>query len=262
MSATLFIAALAVAAPAHTAAPVKFDVKAGTKLTYKSVSTTAFDGMGQTFNTTVKQTTSHESEGSTEGWTRMKVTVLEHAVESDMPFGEVPDPTGLATSVLVSGARRQKEFKVVSNGKMSTDQIDILAKSAKTEMEVGFEGLSLPEGELATGTTWELEHNPTGAGMAGMPTTTVGKIKTSYKVIEIKDGSAVVEAKSVGSFQLTIESPQGTFSMDCKLDETRTYTVRTADGVVTKTAVTSVQAMSSEFGDFSTKTTATTELQK
>jgi hypothetical protein len=242
--------------------PVKFAPAPGTKLTYKSTSTTGFEGMGQTFTTKVAQTSTLESEALVEGWTRVKSTVVEHKVDSDMPFGETPDPTGLSTSVLVSSGRKQKDFKVVANGKLTTQQVDVLMASAKTEVESGFEGLVLPEGDLKVGQTWSHEHAPSGAGLAGMPTTTKGKLKTTYTVVESGANGIVIEAKTAGTYDLTIETPEGAFTMGCKTDETRKYTVRGADGIIAKAETTSSTTMTSDFGEFSTKTTSVTELQK
>ncbi len=262
MSAILLFAAVVVGQPTHTPAPIKFEVKTGTKLTYKASSTTAFEGMGQVFNTTSKQTQTLEVESVTDGWTRVKTTIDEFSIQTDMPFGESPDPTGLSTSVLVSPTRKQKEWKVVANGKMSTSQVDVLTTGSKTDMESGFEGLVLPEGDSAVGTTWVIEHSPAGVGMAGMPTTTTGKVKTTYKVLDIKDGNAIIEGKTAGNFKMSIETPDGAFALDVKLDETRKFTVRVADGVISKIEASSSQTLGSDFGEFTSKTTSTTELAK
>jgi hypothetical protein len=218
--------------------------------------------MGQTLYTKIKTQQTLEAEGVVDGWTLVKTSVLEQKVESDMPFGETPDPTGLTTSVLVSPTRRQKDFKVVSSGKMTSDQIAILTSSSKKDMEAPFEGLLLPEGDAASGAAWILEHSPVGAGMAGMPTTTNGKLKTTYKVLEVKDGNAVIEAKTAGSYDMNIETPEGSFALKVTTNETKTFTVRTADGVIVKAATTSISTMTSDFGEFGTKTNSTIELQK
>lgn len=259
MSAILLIAALAISQPA---APVKYSPAQGTKLTYTTSSVTAFDGMGQTFNTTVKQKHTTSAEATVEGWIRVKTTIDEFSVQSDMPFGEAPDPTGLATSVLVSPGRKQKDWKVEAPGKMTTGQVDILKGAAKFDTESGFEGLTLPEGDLAVGTTWTYEHAPAGIGMAGMPTTTTGKVKTTFTVKEVKDGVATVEAVTGGAFKMTIETEQGAFDLDVKLDENRKYSVRAADGVVTRVESNSNQTMTTEFGEFKTNTKSTIELAK
>ena len=262
MSATLFLAALVVAQPLHVWEPVKFAPAQGTKLNYASTSNTSFEGMGQTFSTKVTQSSSHEATGLVDGWTQVKITVLEQKVESDMPFGEMPDPTGMATTVLVSSARKQKDMKVVSNGKLTTEQVDVLKGSAKNDMESGFEGLILPEGNLTVGQTWSLEHAPAGAGMAGMPTSTTGKVKTTYKVLSIENGNVMIEAVTAGNYTMNIESPQGTIGLNNKMNETRKYTVRASDGVLLKAETTSEVTMSSDFGDFTTKSVSTTELKK
>jgi hypothetical protein len=259
MSATLLIAALVIAQPA---APVKFNPSQGTKLTYTTASVTAFDGMGQTFNTTVKQKHTTSAEATVEGWIRVKTTIDEYSVQSEMPFGEAPDPTGLSTSVLVSPGRKQKDWKVEAPGKMTTGQVDVLKGAAKYDSESGFEGLTLPDGDLAVGTTWSHEHAPAGVGMAGMPTTTTGKVKTTYTVKELKDGVATIEAVTAGAFKMTIETDQGAFDLDVKLDENRKFSVRTGDGVVTRVETVSNQAMTTEFGEFKTNTKSTAELAK
>jgi hypothetical protein len=259
MSATLLIAALAIAQPA---APVKFSVSPGTKLTYTVSAVTSFDGMGQTYNTTLKQKHTISSEAVVDGWIRVKTTIDEFSVQTDMPFGEAPDPTGLATSVLVSPGRKQKEWKVEAAGKMSTTQVDVLKGAAKYDTESGFEGLTFPDGDLTVGTTWTLEHAPAGIGMAGMPTTTTGKVKTTFTVKDLKDGVATIEAVTAGAFKMTIETEQGAFDLDVKLDENRKYSVRASDGVVTKVESTGSQAMTTEFGEFKTSTKSTTELAR
>lgn len=262
MSATLLFAALAVAQPLHVWEPVKFSPKPGTKLTYAMSAETAFEGMGQTFNTSIQSSQTFEAEEVVEGWTRVKMTVLEQKVQSDMPFGETPDPTGLTTSVLVSPTCKQKDFKVVSSGKMTSDQIAIMTSSSKKDLESGFEGLVLPEGDLAAGAAWVLEHSPAGAGMAGMPTTTNGKLKTSYKVLEVKDGNAVIEAKTAGTYDMNIETPDGAFSLKVTTDETKKFTVRASDGVILAAESQSNQTMASDFGEFTTKTKSKSELKK
>ncbi len=262
MSATLILAALAVAQPGHTFAPIKFDVKSGTKLTYKYSAATVFDGMGQAFNTTTKQTQTLEIESVADGWTRVKSTIDEFSVQTEMPFGETPDPTGLSTSVLVSPTRRQKEWKVVANGKLSTGQVDVLTAGAKNDIESGFEGLLFHDGDAVVRTSWVIEHAPAGAGMGGMPTTTTGKVKTTYKVLEIKDGVAQIESLTAGNYKMNIETPEGSFGLDVKTDENKKFSVRVADGVITKIETTSNQTLGSDFGEFTIKTTATTELAK
>lgn len=262
MSATLFIAALAVAQPLHVWEPVKFNPAPGTKLTYKSTSSTTFEGMGQSFTTSISETASVEHEAPVDGWIKVKNTVLEHKVDSDMPFGETPDPTGMATSVLVSTTRKQKDLKFVANGKMTTEQIDAMKTSSKNETESGFEGLLFPEGDLKVDQTWSFDHAPAGVGMAGMPTTTTGKVKTTYKILAINGTDIVIEAKTAGTYQMTISTPDGEFSMSNTMDETRKYTVRKSDGVLIKTESNSVLKMASDFGEFSTSSKSTTELQK
>ncbi len=262
MSATLILAALVVAQPAHTFAPIKFDVKPGTKLTYKYSAATVFDGMGQVFNTTTKQTQTQEVESVTDGWAKIKTTTDEFVIQTELPFGETPDSTGLVTSVLVSAARKQKEWKVVANGKLSTGQIDVLTAGSKSDLESGFEGLLFHDGEAEVGTTWVIEHAPVGAGMGGMPTTTTGKVKTTYKVLELKDGIALIEALTAGSYKMDIQTPEGSFGLDVRTDENKKFSVRVADGVITKIATTSSQTLGADFGEFTIKTTATTELAK
>jgi hypothetical protein len=259
MSATLLIAALAIAQPA---APVKFSPSQGTKLTYDVSSVTSLEGMGQTYNTTSKQKHTISVEAVVDGWTRVKTTIDEFSIQTDMPFGEAPDPTGLATSVLVSSGRKQKEWKVEAPGKMRTDQVDVLKGAAKYDTESGFEGLTFPEGDLAVGTTWTLEHAPAGIGMAGMPTTTTGKVKTTFTVKDLKVGVATIEAVTGGAFKMTIETEQGAFELDVKLEENRKYTVRATDGVVTKVESLGSQTMTADFGEFKTNTKSTIELAK
>jgi hypothetical protein len=262
MSATLLLAALVVAQPTSTITPIKFDVKPGTKLTYKYSASTVFDGMGQVFNTTSKQTQTQEVESVTDGWARVKTTIDEFSVQTEMPFGEAPDPTGLATSVLVSPSRKQKEWKVVSNGKLSTGQVDVLSAGAKNDIESGFDGLLFHEGDVEVGTSWVAEHAPAGAGMGGMPTTVTGKVKTTFKVLELKDGIALIEGVTAGNYKMNIETPQGSFGLDVTTAENKRFSVRVADGVITKIETTSNQTLGSDFGEFTVKTTATTELAR
>lgn len=267
MSATLFLAALAVAQPATVWEPVKFELKSGTKLTYATTSTSTTDAMGQTFNSSFKQTKTIEAGVAADGWTLVTTKVVENSVQTDMDFGETPDPTGLVTSVLVSPTRAQKDMKVVESGKMTSDQVAILTSRTKEDMESGFEGLFLPAGDVQVGTTWTHEHAPAGVGMAGMRATTNGKLKTTFTVLEVKgsgaDRTIVIESKSAGAFKMSLETPDGgAFDLDVKLEDTGKFTVRGADGAILKIELNSTQNMSSEFGEFVTKTKTTTDLKQ
>jgi hypothetical protein len=98
--------------------------------------------------------------------------------------------------------------------------------------------------------------------MYRMTKTTNGKLKTSYKVLEVKDGNAVIEAKTAGTYDMNIETPDGAFSLKVTTDETKTFTVRASDGVILAAESQSNQTMASDFGEFTTKTKSKSELKK
>jgi hypothetical protein len=262
MKVLALLALVAYASPVAELDAIKFGIKPGTKLTYTSTANAEFEGMGQTFASKVTMTQTMEAEATVDGWTRIKATTVEHKNETEMPFGEMPDPTGLVVTVLVSPTRAQKDLKVVEYGKMTSDQVAVLTGAAKRDLESGFEGLVFSDIDLAVGATWSLEHSPAGAGMAGMPTTTTGKVKSEYKVLELKDGQAVIECKTNGTYQMNVETPDGAFGLGVTLEELKKFTVRTSDGAVTLIEATSSQAITSDFGDFKSSTSTKTELKQ
>jgi len=268
MKVLALLALVAYASPVAELDSIKYGVKPGTKLTYKSTTSTETEVMGSLITATLTATETHEAEAVEDGWVRLKRTTTEYKMVSDSPFGDMaPNPTGMAVSSLVAPNRKMKDWKIAARGSLTQEQADMLSKSAMQEVENGLEGLVFPEGDLTVGKTWELEHSPAGLGMMGFPAKSSGKVKTVYKVLEMTgEGDArlaIIEGKTGGTFNLDMETPQGAFSMTVKVDDTNKYTVRASDGVVTKIEASGTQTMSSaDFGDFVTKVKTTTELAK
>ena len=134
----------------------------------------------------------------------------------------------------------------------------------ESEANSGFDGLTLPEGDLSIGTTWEIELPPVKMAFGGMKSTMEGKLVARYKVIEFNgkgDGQTVtIESKTDGSYTLSIDSPSGQFDLDVTQKETRTYIVRTKDGVVKSFTAESTRDMGSQAFDVTTKSKAMSEL--
>jgi hypothetical protein len=264
MKVLALLALVAYASPVAELDSIKYGVKAGTKLTYKSTTSTETEVMGSMITATLTATETHEAEAVEDGWVRLKRTTTEYKMVSDSPFGDMaPNPTGMAVSSLVAPNRKMKDWKIAARGSLTQEQADILSKSAMQEVENGLEGLVFPEGDITVGKTWELEHSPAGLGMMGFPAKSTGKVKTVYKVLEMTGDVAIIEGKTGGTFNLDMDTPQGAVAMTVKVDDTNKYTVRASDGVVMKIEASGTQTMSSaDFGDFVTKVKTTTELAK
>lgn len=265
MSATILLSTFIAIATYSPVVDVKFDLPTGTKLTYKSSQTSDAEVMGSTMTSKSDHVQVYEVTGVEDGWLRVQSTLSEFKTESDSPMGNMMgDPSGLVTTFLVAKDRKVKDFKITNNGKLEDEQASAFSAGLETESKNGLDGLVFPEGEIIVGTTWEQELPPVSMAFGGMKSSTEGKLKANYKVLEINGSGAnqtvIIESKVDGTYVLTIESPQGEFVLDVAQKETRTYTVRAKDGVVKSVAIDSIRDMTSQQFDVKTKTKGKIEL--
>ncbi len=265
MNALLVSFAIAVSnAPAQTV-QIKFNLTPGTILTYKSTQDADTEAMGTTMKMTSSQTQVYEVKGIEDGWMRIDTKLSEFKMESDGPMGDMMgDPTGLETSFLVSPDRKVTDVKITNNGNLKGDQVDGFRSGVESEAASGLDGLVLHGGDISVGTTWEHELPPVSMAFGNMKSTTEGKLKAIYKVLEIngkgKDQTVTIESKTDGAYTLTIESPSADFNLDVTQKETRTFVVRVRDGVVKNLTIESNRDMSSQAFDVATKSKGKSEL--
>ncbi len=254
----LTFAVLIAPAPLET---VKLKLTVGDKLAYKSVTQSESDGMGELMKVTMTSVEAFEVLGESEGWFKLKSVVQEFDVNMEGgAMHEAPDfsQKGLTVSYEVDGTRKMRKFKIESPGQMS-DTTFIQHTSSK---DAAMQELSLPDKDLAVGTTWERKGDlPSFTSSEGESTST-GEIKLTYKVAgfegEGKDRAVVIEGTRKGEYSISF----GGGDMTGKVSGTMKYWVRASDGVLLKMETSSEDKMSSAFGDFGSKQKRTLELVK
>jgi hypothetical protein len=218
----LSLVALGAGAFAQDTAPVlRLKVEPGTKLNMSTSTETkmAFSGMmDQTINSKSKMGQSLSFEGGEGGWLKFVIATTEFSMESDGQMGPAPvDPAEMAEQI--------KKVKIVGEvnelgqsrgvGIVNEENLDQMSKSVMSSTvasmsQLGFMGVSFPEGGLSVGQTWDKEFDMAKVvedNSMGFLSNVQGKMPVKFEVLGFEEvgGSKVVKMKSFMDGKVTFD---------------------------------------------------------
>ncbi len=264
-SSAFLLSALFLSTPTPTDT-VKLNLIVGDKFSYRTTSVFESDGMGNLMKTTTKSTEVIEVLTDSGGWYRLrsKVTEFEAKVEGDDQHTPADfSQKGLTVSYEVSASRKIRKYKIEDIGALVGDQMAAMEETMNSDKDAALQELSLPDGEVTIGTSWETKNKPPTFSSSGGDSSSTGEIKTTFKVTEFtgkgKDRAVVIEAVKRGSYSLSFG---GGSEIDGSVVGTSKYWVRLADGMLINLESQSEDKMAGSMGDFSSKHKRTIELVK
>lgn len=205
---------------AQDSATLEFKFKPGEKLTIKSVANTdmaisgAMDAEGTTKTTTTNVTTFTEGE---DGWVAFTTTTPDVQSESTMevPGMDAAQMTELMKTVKITGETNPKGK--TRNFKIEGDPMVTGGMEADPMSNLGFMGVTLPEGSAKVGDTWQAtaDIKPGEGGSAGGVDLVSGKTTMDYKLdsFETVEGATIAVISFTVKGDIVVAGPMGDGSM-------------------------------------------------
>lgn len=273
------IVVLAAASVAFALAPfaqAKLKVKANVDKPYiiksTSASTTELSGMmTQTIKANVSTTQKMTFGATTEGWSKVGIENQEVSFKTDaeMPGMDVAAAEKamkeMTFEMEVNEKGEIRNYKMVKGSKEDAAMAMMLTQGQDIMSQVGLNGISFPEGDIAVGTKWSKEVDITkmmNDNSMGMMTAKDAKLPMAYEVIAIKtvDGKevAVIKMTSDATIALELAIPGAEGPGKVRMISDSLFTVDLATGMVTK--VTGTMNSTSDLGIITVTSKSTNEM--
>jgi len=273
------IVVLAAASVAFALAPLaqaKLKVKANVDKPYiiksTSASTTELSGMmTQTIKANVSTTQKMTFGATTEGWSKVGIENQEVSFKTDaeMPGMDVAAAEKamkeMTFEMEVNEKGEIRNYKMVKGSKEDAAMAMMLTQGQDIMSQVGLNGISFPEGDIAVGTKWSKEVDITkmmNDNSMGMMTAKDAKLPMAYEVVAIKtvEGKEVAEIRMTSdatiALELAIPGAEGPGKVRMISDSL--FTVDLATGMVTK--VTGTMNSTSDLGIITVTSKSTNEV--